>query len=485
MPAKPSLGLYFTDNFIEISQVSSDGTRLDRFNQMSLLQGLVVNSEIKDVAAFTTVLRQLLGTAKPSPISPSAEIVIGVNDNRVFLREFVVTSVPGQNLNDAIEYQVRSLLPVLPAGVETDWQIIGKNTDGQIEVLLSAIPRNIIESYVSVCTGIGLRVIAVEPAVFANIRIIDPVQIQGKNQLLVHLGDSFGVFSYITSGNPRFSDFLPQSEIEKNGDIAKSIQAYVNFANSKHPNRPVQEVLISGSRQDIQQTVSELRAQGIPAVKAGSRLGHTGVLNHSLLHTGHGLSLKTLVLGQTLNLLPIDFRMDVMKGRYVNSWKALLYFLIFLTILGIGGQAYLYANTIDRQTRLLIQKDQSEQQLKLPESVELIKQTDRLNMVTGQLVTLRNVVGSEENILKELSALTPNGIVLSTLIYARNPGVKKLTDPGNSWIITGTAISRPLVLDFYEKLISSAEFSGGQLYFGSLEKDTGLTFRIASQLIKK
>lgn len=485
MPAKSSLGLYFTDNFIEISQVSSDGSRLDKFNQMSLLQGLVVNSEIKDVAAFTSVLRQLLGTAKPSSINPNSEVVIGVNDNRVFLREFVVTSVPGQNLDDAIEYQVRSLLPVLPADVETDWQIIGKNSDGQIEVLLSAIPKYIIESYVSVCTSIGLKVVAVEPAVFANIRIIDPSQIQGKNQLLVHLGDNFGVFSYITSGNPRFSDFLPQSEIEKNGDIGKSIQAYVNFANSKHPNRPVQEVIISGSRQDIQQSVAELRAQGIPAVKAGGRLGHTGVLNHSLLHTGHGLSLKTLVSGQTPNLLPVNFRMDAMKGRYVSSWKTLLYFLILMTILGIFGQAYLYSNTVDRETRLMVQKDQYEKQLKLPESVDLIKQTDRINTITGQLVTLRSIVGGEENILRQLSALTPNGIILSSLIYARNPGVKKLTDSGNSWIMTGTSNSRAIVLEFYEKLIASPEFSGGQLYFGSLEKDIGLTFRIASQLVKK
>lgn len=485
MASKTSLGLYFTDNFIEVSQLSSDGTRLERFNQLNLLQGLVVNSEIKNVQSFGQVLRQLLATAKPGPISTSNEVVIGINDNRVFLREFTVPSVPGKNLNDAIEYQVRSLLPVLPPGVETDWQIIGKNAEGQIEVLLVAIPKNIIDSYVSVCADIGMRVVAIEPAVFAIIRIIDPSQLAGKNQLLVHLGENHGVFSYVTSGNPRFSEFLPQSEIESKGSISNTIQTYINFANSKHPNRPVDGVVISGSRAEADTIISDLNSKGILAVKAGSRLRQTGVINHSLLHTAHGLCLKTLEEAPSVNLLPVDYRFGVVKQSYVSSWKAILVSLSILTLVGIGTLAYYYYETLNRRSGLLSRKSQYDQEIALPASKQLIAETDRLNQITGQLITLRNVVGGEENILKQLSAITPNGIVLSSLIYSRSPASKKLADPGSSWVLTGSANSRPLVLEFYNKLVATPEFSGGQLYFGSLEKDTGLTFRIASRLIKK
>ena len=224
MPAKPSLGLYFNDNFIELSQVSVDGQRLEKYNQLILPPGLVVNSEIKNSKGFASVLNQLFSTAKPDPISLNGNVVLGVNDNRVFLSEFTVPNVLGKNLNDAIDYQVRSSLSMLPSGVQTDWEIIGKSGDGQIEVLLAAIPRLIIDTCVSVCSSVGLRVIAVEPAVFANIRIIEQNQLRGKDQLLVYLGENFGVFSYITSGNPRFSDFLPQAEIDKTGDVSKTIK---------------------------------------------------------------------------------------------------------------------------------------------------------------------------------------------------------------------------------------------------------------------
>lgn len=482
MPAKPSLGLYFTDNFIEISQISSDGLRLEKFNQLGLPFGLVQNGEIKDKKGFANILRQLLSTSKPSPINFRAEVVVGVNDNRVFLREFSVPNMPGQNSNDAIEYQVRNLLPVLPSGVETDWEIIGRSSEGHIEVLLAAITRNIIESYVSICTEVGLRVVAVEPAVFANIRIIDQTQIQGKNQLLVFLGENFGVFSYITSGNPRFSDFLPQAEIEKNGGVNKSILAYINFANSKHPHRPVTEILISGSRQDLDILTEGLKVDNVAIVKAASRLANTEMTGgNTLLHTAHGLSLKTYDDKPLINLLPVDFRLELIKEKLTLTWKIVLGAMIFVTILIISGMALLYRDTLDREVRLKTVKAQYEEQFQDKRNQDLINQANKLNKISGELVLLRGITGGEENLLKQLSAITPEGITLSSFIISRSAGSKQLADPLSTWIITGKAISRNQVLAFYSSLLSAPEFSEGKLYFGSLEKDSGLTFRIANQ----
>ncbi len=481
MPAKSSLGLYFTDNFIEVSQVSADGTRLERFGQMVLPAGLVINSEIKNIDQFIQVIQKLFATAKPNAISLNEEVVIGVNDNRVFLREFVVPNIQGKDIDDAIEYQVRSLLPVMPTGVQTDWQIIGKDAEGGIEVLLAAVPLHIIESYISVCTTAGLRVVAVEPAVFANIRVINQAQLLGRNQLLIYLGDNFGVFSYITSGNPRFSDFLSQLEIDKNGGLSKTIQAYINFANSKHPSRPVLEIVVSGSRQDIDTLTPALKTENMPAVKAISRLARTEVLNHTLLHTAHGLSLKTLDAAVTINVLPLDFRLEVIRERLSGTWKLILNFLILLTVAGLGGLYYLYSSVLSQKMSLITRRNLYEQELNQPGNLELIKQTGDLNKITSQLVTLRSVTGGEEAVLRQLSAITPVGVTLTSMVLTRDPGAKKLVDAKSSWIMTGNANSRALVLSFYNNLIKNPDFATGQLYFGSLEKDIGLTFRIASQ----
>lgn len=154
--------------------------------------------------------------------------------------------------------------------------------------------------------------------------------------------------------------------------------------------------------------------------------------------------------------------------------------VIAFSLVGVLALYYIDAQAVTDKNELSMLSDRYQQRLQLPQSQTLISQAEHLNQVTGQLMTLRESTGGEENILKELSAVTPEGIVLTSLVISRNPGVKKLYEQGNSWVITGSANSRPLVLSFYNDLLSNTTFSDGKLYFGSLEKEVGITFRIAN-----
>ncbi len=481
MSARPALGLYLSDQYIEISQLSADGMRLVRFNQLSLPAGLVVNGEIKNAVGLAGVLFQLLKTARPKPISLGEDVVIGVGDNRVFLREISLPKFPGKDIEEAIDWQVRTLLPVLPAGVETDWQIIGRTADDQIEVLLSAIPKDVISSYIEIASSVGLRVVAIEPAVFANVRIIKPEMFTGKNQLLVYLGDVFSEFSYITNGVPRFSDFLALSEITKKGTLVEVIADYVNFANSKHPGRPVDEIIVSGFSSQTAAVVEALKAQKYRAVLAVSRLESAQVKDHSLVHTAHGLSLKTFDSAASTNLLPMDYRLDVVSRRYYSLWKQILVLLIFMTIFVGGGLYYLYRQALVRTAQLTALRAVYQQQLDRPANKQLIQQAQNLNSLTDKLVILRQATGGEYVLLRQLSASVPTGIVLTSFVYSRGASARNLTDLNSSWSLTGTASSRDMVLSFYNQLVGIANFSNGRLYFGSLEKETAVNFRIASQ----
>lgn len=480
MSAKPVLGLYFTDHFIEISQVSAEGTRLVRFNRLPLPPGLVVNGEVKGPAGLIGVLLQLLATARPRPIRSGEDVVIGVEDNRVFLREFSLPKYAGKEIEGAIKWQVRSILPVLPPGVETDWQIIGRSAEDEIEVLLAAIQKNVIESYVAVAVAAGLQVVAVEPAVFANIRVIKPELLRGKNQLLVYIGDNFAEFTYMTNGNPRFSDFLPEAEVRKKGTIVDIIRDYVSFSNSKHLTRPVSEIIISGFGPQVESIVATLSALNVAVFLAVSRLTAADIENHNLLYTSHGLSLKTLD-PPSFNLLSLDFRLDVIRRHLVATWKAVLSGLVVLTLLGSLGLYYLYQAAQVRQVGLINLKEQYQQELAQPQNQDLIKQAGQLNRLTDQLMLLRDTTGGESGLLRQIAAVAPEGLSLSSLVYSRGPGSQKLADPKGVWAITGTASSRTLVLDFYNRLLAQPDFINGRLYFGSLEKETAISFRIASQ----
>ncbi len=481
MSAKPAIGLYFTDYFIEVSQISNDGKRLECFGQQSLPSGCVVNGEIKDSSTLVKVLKQLLASSQPHPIKYGERVVVGVSDNRVFLREFTLSKYAGKEIEEAIDYQVRTLLPLLPSGVETDWQIIGHNAEGQIEVLLCAIPKTVIQSYLSAVSAAGLLVVAIEPAVFANIRIVKPALFRGKDQLLVYLGDSFAEFTYITNGNPRFSDHLPDSEIAKKGGINIAIRDYVVYSNSKHSTRPVREIIVSGFSSQAQDLVDKFRAQNVAAAMASSRLSTSAVKDHNLLHTSQGLSLKTLDQATSFNLLPLQFRLAMIRERLVENWKAVLNLLILLAILGSIGLVYVYRLVQVQLTLTEAQMEVYRSTLVQPKNQVLISSANNLNLLSDQMIWLRESTGGESDILRQLALVTPAGLSLTSLVYSRGPGSVKLADLKSSWAITGVAGSRQLVLDFYNKLLTQAYFANGILFFGSLEKETSVGFRIANQ----
>lgn len=460
--------------------MSSDGTRLDHFNQMALPAGLVVNGEIKNQEGFVSVMRSLLTTAKPHPIDFDQDVVVGVSDNRVFLREFTVPKYAGKDIEEAINFQVRSLLPVLPAGVETDWQIIGRDSEDQVEVLLAALSKNVIDSYIEVCAAVGLNVVAIEPAVFANTRVIDPKQLENKNVLLVYVGDSFATFSYITNGNPRFSDFLLDPKFQKGGDIIKTIESYVNFANSKHENRKVSEIIVSGFNLQIENLVKTLVANKFPAVLAKSRLATPSVTGQGLLHTTQGLNLRSYTGGVSPNLLPISYRLSSVQIRYVSAWRTLLTSMIVVTTLGSVVLLYLYQSTQNKFASLSETKDRYEKQISQAENVFLVGKANELNILSDKLMILRKITGGEEDLLREIAAVTPQGIKLSGIFFGRGVDSVKLVDEKSTWMISGVASSRPLVLDFYDRLLAQPAFAESQLYFSSLEKEIGVSFRIAS-----
>ncbi len=484
MPARPAIGIYFNDDFIEVSLVGSDLSKLVMYNQLALPSGLVVNGEIKDLPRVSQALIKLLSEVSPEPITSGTDVVVGISDNRVFLREFVLPRLSGRDVNEAIDWQVKSLLPVLPGEVETDRMIIGKDSSGLIAVLLAAVPKGIVKSYMDLVEGVGLNVIGIEPAVFATIRVIDPNQLKGKNQLLVFLGDGYAEFIFITGGNARFSDFLTLADVESKGGILACVREYVTFANSRHPDRPVQEILISGFSQTIPEVAKRLQETSLPVVIAVSRLKSGNVRGQSLLHTSHGLSLKTALDEPSINILPEAIRLDEVKSKLTSTWKTVFSVLSAISVLGIIALVFLWQSTRMRLVSLRSLGVSYRAELSSSASAELIKKTEEVNILTDRLVLLRKSSGGEDGLLNELQNTTPLGITLTSFVYSRKLGGDVLIDKTSSWLITGNANSRQLVLDFYDSLLKLKDFSNGRLYFGSLEKETGITFRIASQIIK-
>lgn len=481
MAAKPALGLYLTDQFIQLARVNGDGTHLTHFFQSVLPNGVIVNGEVKNKVEL---VRQIQEARRGLGGGNGERVIVGVGDNRVFLREFTIPKLPGKDIEDAINWQIRSLLPVLPAEVETDWKMIGRDANEQVEVLLAAIPKTVINAYVEVAQEVGLNVIGLEPAVLANIRAIDPIQLKGKNQLLVYLSEAYAEISYLTNGQPRLNDYLQATDIQKRGDIGKIITDYINFVNSKHPHRPVGEVIISGSHPGSSNLIEHLAELNVTTFEAKKRVTETKFPNKALLTTV-GLSLKPHVDNDTLNLLPLEMKLTEHVNRLEKYWQGLLGILIIASLSFLTWVGLTFNSLRIEVNNLQAEKSAQEALVTKEDKNTLATNIMQFNAIADQLESINQVTGGEELILADLAASVPPGVSLSSLVYNRDVSSVKLADKKSSWIVTGIATSRPLVLQFYDQLITKETYPNGRLYYGSLERESGVDFRIAGTPVTK
>ncbi len=118
---------------------------------------------------------------------PSNHAVLSIPTNRTFTHVFSVPVSAEKHLGDAVALEVDQYIPLPLEALYVDHEIIGR-TDEEIKVLLSAVPKNIVDRCVSVAESCGLRVCAVEPSINAVARLLEYAEDAHLTTLIVDIG---------------------------------------------------------------------------------------------------------------------------------------------------------------------------------------------------------------------------------------------------------------------------------------------------------
>jgi len=117
-------------------------------------------------------------------------VAVGLPSSRVFTTVADMDRLPTAELGRALMYQADSLIPTPPAESKIDWALLGDSPKDKtkVEVLLSSVPNQFVESRLDMLEGIGLNVIAFEPDGLALPRAVVP---QGTTmpQLVIDMGN--------------------------------------------------------------------------------------------------------------------------------------------------------------------------------------------------------------------------------------------------------------------------------------------------------
>lgn len=181
---------------------------LVRYGQVLLPPGSVRDGEVAEPVTVSAALRQLWQTTK----FESRDVVIGVGNQRVLVRELDLPWLPLPQLKASLPFQVGEMLPVSVDEVLLDFYPATESEGPQGRVvhgMLVAAQRATVNANVLAVEGAGLRPQMVDLNAFALVRALARGDLGRATAAFVDIGAAVTTVVVASQGRPRLVRMLP------------------------------------------------------------------------------------------------------------------------------------------------------------------------------------------------------------------------------------------------------------------------------------
>jgi type IV pilus assembly protein PilM len=147
---------------------------LERFGQVALPPGAVVDGEVAEPDLVASALRDLWRRVRYS----TKQVVVGVANQRVVVRLTDLPAMPEDELRSSLAFQVQEYIPIPVEEAELDFNIIDEYEDENgarlMRVLLVAANKDMVGGLVRAIERAGLDPVGVDLTPFALLRALAP-----------------------------------------------------------------------------------------------------------------------------------------------------------------------------------------------------------------------------------------------------------------------------------------------------------------------
>lgn len=153
---------------------------------------------------------------------PSDHVILGVPTSKTFSRMFNVPAKTEAGLADAVEIEVDQYIPLPMSSLYVDYEVIERTKD-QLTVIMSAVPRILVDSCVAAAKSANLTPIMVEPGINAVARVLEATEEGHLPTLIVDIGPAGTDIAVLDGGAIRVSGGLGIGGNTFTLDIAKKL----------------------------------------------------------------------------------------------------------------------------------------------------------------------------------------------------------------------------------------------------------------------
>ncbi|ADG74727.1 type IV pilus assembly protein PilM [Cellulomonas flavigena DSM 20109] len=195
---------------------------LHRFGQVPLPPGVVRDGEVVQPETVATALRQLWSHAK----FESKDVVIGVGNQRVLVRELDLPWMPLPQLKQSLPFQVAEMLPMSADEALLDYFPTAEFDGPQGRTargMLVAAQRTTVNANVLAVEAAGLRPVMVDLNAFALLRALARGELSTVNAAFVDIGATITNVTISEQGVPRLVRSLPSGGQNVTNAVASAL----------------------------------------------------------------------------------------------------------------------------------------------------------------------------------------------------------------------------------------------------------------------
>ncbi len=241
---KPLVAVDIGSHSIKLAQVKKGrkGYELVNFGMILLPPDTVMDGEIENAQALTEALRNLLKSEKIK----NKNAVIGISGQSVIIKKISVPLMSEEELAEMIREEAEQYIPFDIEEVNLDFQIVraegeipqekGAAPSGeekQMDVLIVAVRKEVVQSYLDVFKEVGMKVKVVDLSVFALQNIFEcNYDTEADTAVaLVNVGASMTNVNILEGGVTAFTRDIPIGGATISEEIQKSLS--IGFADAE------------------------------------------------------------------------------------------------------------------------------------------------------------------------------------------------------------------------------------------------------------
>jgi type IV pilus assembly protein PilM len=117
----------------------------------------------------------------------SDHVIVGLPTGRTFSRTFTVPAAEEKHIDSAVEVEVDQYIPIPLASLYVDHEVIERTKD-KVTVIMSAVPRTLVDTCLQAVRNAGLTPIIAEPSINAVARVIEATEEGHLSTIIVDIG---------------------------------------------------------------------------------------------------------------------------------------------------------------------------------------------------------------------------------------------------------------------------------------------------------